>query len=361
MKRFKRKDFLKYAGLGVGGAVLGTGLVGCGNGADEEGATNSNGADFGETFEWRIQTHWAEGLEYFKLYERFCQYVKEASGGQLNITPYGPGEIVSTGDELESVGGGTLEMAWLWPAYWIGQLPVAGHLNGQLFGWQNYQDMWTFLFEMGAFEIIQKAYDDFNVHLLSPYSAGSLVMFTKDPVKTLDDWDGMPIRSTGIPAEVFEMAGASPTFISGDELYSSLETGVVEGAHWGSVGAGWEMGFHEVTDYIIQPSMGITNGEIFVNNDAWNQLPEHLKHVLYTSARRASIDAHAWFYMDDFRRMETFVEEGYGEIVHMEQDAVDQMLDYSLEVVDMYSEEDPEYCGEVGEMLKKYLRKTGRI
>ena len=46
------------------------------------------------------------------------------------------GAIVPTKDVFEALGRGLFEISLIWPAYWIGKIPVAGHINGQLFTWE---------------------------------------------------------------------------------------------------------------------------------------------------------------------------------------------------------------------------------
>lgn len=361
-KFINRKDFLKCAGIGMGGLML-AGMMGCSPQPDAPAAKPSNDEvkKPRTQIKWRMQTHWPAGVEYYKvLFEGFCDKVREASAGELDITPLPPGTIVPTGDKFEAVGQGLFEIAWSFPSYWIGICPAAGHLNGQLFMWNSFDEMWLFFYEMGAMEIIEEAYAEHNLFPFPPQSAATLALWTKRPVRTIEDFRGLKIRSTGIPASVFEKAGATPVFFPGEELYSALQTGLVEGAHWGGVAAGWDMGFHEVTSYIIRPFLAnVTNCEIFVNLDAWNALPDHLKSILYNVAARNAIDSHCWFMYNDYKRMEDFQAKG-GEIVWLEDEAVAKLTELSLKVVDEYSEKDPKYCGRLGSMLKDFLKMVGR-
>ena len=144
---------------------------------------------------WRMQTHWPTGVGYYKpIYQGFAKRVEEASNGEIQIKTLPPGAIVPTKDVLEAVGRGLFQIALLWPAYWIGKLPVAGHLNGQLFTWDSFEEMWFFMTEMGALDIIREAYAEQNVFVVGPVSAGPLCLYSKKPIVKPADFQGLKVR-----------------------------------------------------------------------------------------------------------------------------------------------------------------------
>jgi len=317
----------------------------------------------GDKVSWRMQTHWPTGVGYYKpVYEGYAKRVKEASNGEIKITPMPSGSMVPTGEVLQAVGRGIFEIALIWPAYWIGKIPVAGHLNGQLFTWDSFEEMWFFMTEMGALDIIREAYAEHGVHVVGPISCGPLALYSKRSIVKPEDFKGFKVRSTGIPAAVFQKMGATPVFFPGEELYQSLQTGVCEGAHWGGVAAGWEMKLQEVTNYIITPFLAQqTLGEVFVNKKVWDALPADHKRVLTDCCLAANADSNAWFAYRDYQDMEEFKTKFNGKIVKMEPETVALMRKYSVEVIDEYSKKDPKYCGRVGELMHKFLKMTGKV
>jgi len=313
-------------------------------------------------FRWRMQTHWPSGTGYYKpIYQGFAKRVEEATGGEVVIQTLPPGAIVPTKDVLEAVGRGIFEIALLWPSYWIGKLPVAGHYNGQLYTWDSFEEMWFFMTEMGALDIIRQAYTEHGVFQLGPISAGPLCLWTKKPLVKPDDFKGFKVRSTGIPARVFEKMGATPVYFPGAELYQALQTGVCDGAHWGGIAAAWEMKFQEVTDYIIQPNLAMqTLGEIFINQKLYDTLPGDIKRVLLDCTLATNADSNAWFRYRDFADAELFQKDYKGKIVYMDPETVAMMRKFSMDVIDEYSKQDPKYCGKVGALMHEFIKMTGK-
>lgn len=347
-KDFTRREVIK---TGVTAAAIGAASMVPGH------------ARAGDKVSWRMQTHWPTGTGYYKpVYEGFAKRVNEASNGEIKIVPMPPGSMVPTGEVLQAVGRGVFEIALLWPAYWIGKIPVAGHFNGQLFMWDSFEEMWFFMTEMGALDIIRQAYAEHGVHVVGPISCGPLALYSKRALVKPEDFKGFKVRSTGIPAAVFQKMGATPVFFPGEELYQSLQTGVCEGAHWGGVAAGWEMKLQEVTNHIITPFLTQqTLGEIFVNKTVWDSLPKDHKRVLTDCCLAANADSNAWFAYRDYQDMDEFQAKYNGKIVKMNPDTVALMRKYSLEVIDEYSQKDPKYCGKVGELLHKFIKMTGKV
>lgn len=316
-----------------------------------------------KTMTWRMQTHWPQGSWYYEpVFQRFADRIKEATNGELVIETHQPGSIVSTGDVLKGVRRGTLESAFLYPAYWVGDIPAAGHLNGNLATWESHEEMHFFMYEMGALKIIRDAYAQRGIYQVGPVSYAGTAVYGNKRIEKAEDFQGFQIRSNGNAARVFEKMGAAPVSISGGELYQALQTGIADGAHWGSVSAGWGMNLQEVNKYIMQPDLlGHMNGEVFVNQDTWNALGSDHKRVVDDAVKAASIDSSALFRHHDFLRMQDFVNDYDGEIVRMDPAIIEQMRVKSLEVVDDLSKRDPEFSGKIGSLLHEFMRLTGKV
>jgi TRAP-type mannitol/chloroaromatic compound transport system substrate-binding protein len=345
------KPALSRRGLLTGGAAAATGAALAAPPVIAQGNTT-----------WRMQTHWPTGNWYYEeVFVRFCDRVTAATGGELTIEPFAPEAIVPTGEVLNALRRGLLESAFIYPAYWIGRIPVAGHLNGHIGAWDRHEEMDIFYYEMGALDVIREAYAEQGIYQAGPVSYSGLTLWSNRPLRTRADFSGWAVRSTGAAALVLAKMGASPVSIPGGELYQALQTGVVEGAHWGSTATAWGMNFQEVCRHIVEPDLlGHLNGEVMVGMDQWNAIGDELKAVFNEVVRATSAEAAAHFLYRDILRKQDFVSERGGELVRLEDETLEDLRRFSLEVVDDYSQQDPQFCGRVGEMLHEFLRVTGR-
>jgi TRAP-type mannitol/chloroaromatic compound transport system substrate-binding protein len=350
-KQFSRRKFLAVGGGVAAGAV----------------ASLSAPKVMAQTkkprFRWRMQTHWPQGTWYYDaIFQRMADQIKEATDGELEIETHRPGSVVGTADVLRAVQRGTLDSAFLWPSYWIGQIPVAGHLNGNLATWESHEEMHFFMYDMGALDIIREAYAERGVYQVGPYSCAGLAVFSKKPIKTVADFRGFNIRSTGTAGKVFERLGAAPVSISGEELYQALQTGVVDGVHWGGIAAGWGMSFQEVTSYILRPNLiGHTNGEVIVNMKKWNELGSDHKQILDSAIRATSINSSAMFTFRDHQLMAEFIKDYKGQAVEMDSSVIEAMRKHSMAVVDEDAKRDKKDSGKVAALLHEFMKMTGKV
>jgi TRAP-type mannitol/chloroaromatic compound transport system substrate-binding protein len=312
---------------------------------------------------WRIQTHWSPGSpEYETIYEEFARWITEGTDGEVQVETLQPNTVAPSGEVLGALRRGLLDAAFIFPGYWIGRIPVAGHLNGNIGTWNSHEEMQFFFYEMGALEVIREAYAEHGIYQVGPISFGGLAVYSKKPIESAEDFKGFKIRSTGTAGRVFEKMGAAPVFIPGGELYQALQTGVVDGAHWGCVSTGWGMNLQEVTSNIITPDfLSHSNGEFIVGMEQWNRLGADHKRVIYNAVRAMSAKASAYFRHQDFLRMEEFTGKMGKDISVVGNDVMEQLRHHSMAVVDEYSEQDPKYSGRVGAMLHEFMRLTGKV
>jgi TRAP-type mannitol/chloroaromatic compound transport system substrate-binding protein len=269
---------------------------------------------------WRMQTHWPAGNWYYdEVFVRFCNQITEATGGELTVEPLSPNAVVPTGEVLNAVRRGLLESAFIYPAYWIGRIPAAGHLNGHIGTWQGHEEMDMYYFEMGAIDVIREAYAEQGVYQVGPVSYSGLTLWANRPLQTRADFAGWPVRSTGAAGLVLEKMGAAPVSIPGGELYQALQTGVVDGAHWGATATAWGMNFQEVCTHIVEPDLvGQLNGEVMVGMDAWNSIGEEIRATVNAIVRATSADAAAHFLYRDYQFKQEFVNNMGGTLVRLD-------------------------------------------
>ncbi|WP_163851670.1 TRAP transporter substrate-binding protein [Pseudooceanicola aestuarii] len=315
-----------------------------------------------EQIKWRIQSHWTPGVEYYdSIYVEFARRITEATNGEIQIEALQANTVAPTNEVLGALRRGLLDAAFIFPAYWIGRIPVAGHLNGNMGTWENHEEMQLFFYEMGALDVIREAYAQYGIYQAGPISFAGLAVFAKKAIETAEDFKGFKVRSTGTAGRVFEKMGATPVFIPGGELYQSLQTGVVDGAHWGCVSTGWGMNLQEVTSHIITPDfLSHSNGEFVIGMEQWNRLGDDHKRIINDGVRAMSADASAHFRHLDYLRMKEFTDDMGKSISTVGPDVMAQLRDMSMEVVDEYSAEDPEYSGRVGAMLHEFMALTGK-
>jgi TRAP-type mannitol/chloroaromatic compound transport system substrate-binding protein len=67
--------------------------------------------------------------------------------------------------------------------------------------------------------------------------------------------------------------------MGGGEIYTALDTGVVDAAEFVTLSENYDLGLHEVSKYVLFPSFHCPTAicDISVNEKAWNKLPPDLQ------------------------------------------------------------------------------------
>lgn len=238
-----------------------TPLAGCGEG---EGEFKFNLAHFFPG------THPAETV----FIQGWIKAVEDATDGRVKITSY-PGEtLLPAAGVYNGVKEGVADIGLSCFSYTVGRFPVleAFELPGVIYNNSKVASMvaWEGIKELDPAEIQ-------DTHMMMVIATGPGHLFTKKPVRSLEDLNGMEIRATGLSATVITLLGGTPVSMSQAEAYESLQKGVVDGnLSPVEVLKGWKHA--EVTDYLtLTPFLYNTLFYVTFNNDKWESMPQDLR------------------------------------------------------------------------------------
>ncbi len=246
-----------------------------------------------QTFEWKMVTTWPKNFPGLgSAAVNFAKLVDQMSEGPLTVKIYGAGELVPALGVFDAVSSGSVEAGHGAAYYWKGKLPAAQFFTSVPFG-MNAQEMNGWLFYGGGMELWRELYEPFN---LIPFAGGNTGVqmagwFNKE-INSMEDIKGLKMRIPGLGGEVFNRAGGSSINIPGGELYTSLQTGVIDATEWVGPYNDLAFGFYQVAKYYYYPGWhepGPTL-ELIINKDAYAELPEHLQSIVATAARMANQD-----------------------------------------------------------------------
>lgn len=297
-----------------------------------------------ETFKWRAVAHTMAGTEDFALVEEFCEAIEKASNGRLKIEPFGAGVLFPVYDSFDSVKTGTVEMMLCSHGYWGGKEPSLLYATRPGCPLQYFHEV--MYLEETLKPWIDKIYARHGlVHLGTPDTCTiEPLMIRGKPVRSLEDFKGMNIRSSGLGAKFYEKLGASVVSVSGPEVYSALQLGTVDAAEYTNWQENMQMGFHEVSDYVLYPTghLGATTAQVVVvNSKKWEALPEDLQTIVKLAIDDFRVKSAVKVHVGDAIYMKKWEEAGV-EIISLPEEDFQEMLDIGLKVTKEYHEQNPE-------------------
>ena len=233
-----------------------------------------------KVYKWRCQTYAVPGSVGYKALEESIADLKEATNGQIDIALYGVGTLVGPFEQLEAVGNGIFECSFNAGGYYAGNDPAFAAFFSLIGVWPSTDDVKVWAYYFGGNDLVRELYAKYGVHYVGPALVGAEPIMSNVPLRSLEDFEGIKIRTAGgLGSELFKRLGASPVKLGGGELYTALDTNVVNAAEFVSLAENYDMGLHEVTDYVLYPSFHgpIAMCDFTVNQRAWDSLPEHLQ------------------------------------------------------------------------------------
>lgn len=246
------------------------GIAGCGSKA----STADSGQANVEQVELKLAHFWpaTHPIE-TDLVQPWAQEIEKTTNGQVKITSY-PGEtLLKAADTYDGVVNGIADIGISCFSYTRGRFPVSEVFELPGITYNNSKVASMVAWE-GLKQLNPKETQD--TKLLMVITTGPGDLFTKTPVRSLEDLNGMEIRATGLSAATLKALGATPVAMPQSDAYESLSKGVVKG-NLGPIEVlqGWKQA--EVTQYITEtPFLYNTLFFVTMNLDKWNSLsPEY--------------------------------------------------------------------------------------
>ena len=246
-----------------------------------------------EVIKWKLVTTWPKNFPGLGLGpETIARTVREMSNGRLQIHVYGAGEIVPAFGVFDAVSQGVAEMGHGAAYYWTGKVPASVFFTSVPFGFTA-QEINAWIHYGGGLELWREVYAPFNLIPMAGGNSGVQMAgwFNKE-INSVADLRGLKMRIPGLGGEVLSRVGGTAVTLPGGELYTSLQTGVIDATEWVGPYNDLALGLHQIAKYYYYPGWHETGSmlEIIINKDAFEALPEDLQAIVTTAARAANQD-----------------------------------------------------------------------
>ncbi len=267
------------------------------------------------TFRLKLQSNWTGiGIESVdRATTLFVERVKKMSGGRIEITNFNAEVLLGIGETFRGVGSGVADLAVTSSIYHRGIVPIGEYLWAVPFFPVTTLEFYEHIYQnMGIKEIWQEAYKPHNVaHLTYMISDEWGAMVSTRPVSKFADFRGMKVRAFGIWADWLAHNGASIVTVPGGEVYTAMQTRILDAAAFGSPDAWAGMKMYEVAKYYINPSVAPYDiVEVIMNLRTFNSMPPDLQEIMTTAARVLNAELAALTIATDVRGRKRLAEGG---------------------------------------------------
>lgn len=216
--------------------------------------------------------------------------IKQDSNGRMEITIYPNSALGGDTAMIAQVIAGALEMYILPIDLLAPRNPVCG-IAGVGFAFPNYNDVWAAM-DGDLGNMLRGAAGQIGLYCLDKgYDHGFRQITTRTkPITGPADLHGFKIRLPVAPylISLFRHLGASPTAINFNEVYSALQTGVVDGQENPLVLIDTAK-LYEVQKYCSLTNHVWAGFHVSFSNGAWKKLPPDLQEIVHRNFTAAAL------------------------------------------------------------------------
>ena len=216
--------------------------------------------------------------------------IKEESGGRMEIQLFPNSQLGGDSDMLSQLRTGAIQMFNLSGLILATYVPVAS-INGIGFAFKDYDQVWPAMDgALGAF--VRSAIAKAGLYAFNNMWDNGYRQITSSthPINTPDDIKGFKIRVPVSPlwTSMFKALGASPTSININEVYSALQTKIVEGQE-NPLSLINLFKFYEVQKYVSFTNHMWDGFWTLANAKAWADLPKDLQEIVARNINGAAL------------------------------------------------------------------------
>lgn len=206
--------------------------------------------------------------------EKWADEVEARTGGKVAIETFPGGTLLDARSILRGVARGQADIGCVSMSYHPGSFPFFD-VFGLPLGFSNARDAGEAAFAM---------YLKHQPRELAPYKvllmfacAPSQIMSTQ-PVSTLDDLKGLPLRASGSLSDVIETLGGQASSMPMSETPEALQKGMVKGvfSSWDTLK---DLNYAESCRYGLEIDSSVYPFVVVMNKKAWERLPDDVKAV----------------------------------------------------------------------------------
>lgn len=286
-----------------------------------------------QSHEFDLATSWSGGPLMEIGAQAFADRVDAMSDGRIQIEVHPAGTLGPGLKVAETVANGVADMGHTWIGYDWGADPTAV-LFGGFAGSFDTERMLHWLYRDGGAEL-QAEWRDEKFDLVSMplfIRTAEVFLHSRKPVQSLDDLQGLKLRTAGAWLEISKGMGAAPVTMPGGDVYPALERGAIDATEWGTLWENQAPGFHRVTKYVIIPGVHQPTApfELVINKDAWNAMSKSDQQLVRDAAFMTTLDSWLTIGQNDARALEFFRDQG-NEIIELEAEVQYQAREAGLE------------------------------
>jgi len=230
----------------------------------------------------RIQTHFSQETLSGQMAAEFIEDITAMSNGEIQVEMFYASSVVKSAETFDAAATGILDCDMTGGAYQTGKNPAfqfTGDLNG---GYANPYQQMSWLLHGGGYDALNELYNQYDMEFIGWWIPGPESLSSTSPIRGVEDFKNWKFRSPpGIITMIFENLGASPIVMDFNEIFTALETGIIDGADAANLTNNIGLGLYDIAKHTNYPGFhSMPADHLACRKDVWDGMPDHHKAIL---------------------------------------------------------------------------------
>ena len=235
----------------------------------------------------RIQTHYAPETVSGKLAGQFVDDVQVMSDGNLTIEMFYSSSVVKSVETFDAAASGILDCDMTGGAYQTGKNPAFQFVGDIMGGYDTPWQQYAWLYN-GGFEAADALYGEYGMKLVGWWIYGQESLASTKPISGPADLVDWKFRSPpGLETEIFAAMGAKPIVMDFNEIFTALETGIIDGADASGLANNVGLGLYDIAKHANFPGFhSMPSDHLACRKDKWDSLTDQQRRIMDTAMQK---------------------------------------------------------------------------
>ncbi|MEP2706171.1 MAG: TRAP transporter substrate-binding protein [Roseibium sp.] len=230
----------------------------------------------------RIQTHFSQETLSGQLAEKYVDDITTMSNGEIEVEMFYASSVVKSAETFDAAATGILDCDMTGGAYQTGKNPAFQFTGDLMGGYSNPYQQMAWLLHGGGREAVNALYNDHNMQFVGWWIPGPESLASTRPIRSVEDFKDWKFRSPpGLATKVFANLGASPIVMDFNEIFTALETGIIDGADAANLTNNIGLGLYDIAKHTNFPGFhSMPADHLACRTDIWDAMPDNHKRIM---------------------------------------------------------------------------------
>ncbi len=239
----------------------------------------------------RIQTHYAPENVSGQLAQQYADDVMLMSDGSIEIEMFFSSALSKSNETFDLAVNGVIDCDMTGGGYQTGKNPAFQFVGDIMGGYDTPYQQLSWLYHGGGYDAAQELYNAYGMQLVGWWVYGQESFASSAPIRGVEDFKDWKFRSPpGMETKIFEKLGAKPIVMDFTEIFTALETGIIDGADASGLANNVGLGLYDLVDHANFPGFhSMPSDHLACNKMVWDSMTDGQRAIMDTAMQKLAL------------------------------------------------------------------------